>query len=116
MMVLWLDAHISPAIAIWINNSFPNMEAKSVKLLGLRDAKDLEIFMAAKQANAVIMSKDTDFQILLMRHGPPPKLIQLTSGNTSNARLKSILAEAMPKCFDMLNGGEQMVEVHDRLK
>ncbi len=39
--------------------------------LGLRDAKDTEIFQAARQAGAVVMTKDSDFAMLLERFGPP---------------------------------------------
>ena len=116
MIQLWLDAQISPSIALWINTNFPGIESKSMRSLGLRDAKDEEIFMAAKQANVIIVSKDTDFQKLLMQHGPPPKLSQLTSGNTSNASLKNILAKSLPKCFQMLDQGENMVEISDWLR
>lgn len=47
-MIIWIDAQLSPAIAAFINRNFVNIEAKSVRSLGLREAKDLEIFMKAK--------------------------------------------------------------------
>jgi predicted nuclease of predicted toxin-antitoxin system len=37
------------------------------------------------------MTKDSDFVALLDRFGPPPQVIWITCGNTSNARLKEIL-------------------------
>lgn len=39
-MKLWIDAQLSPAIAAWINHTFDNIEAKSVRSLGLSDATD----------------------------------------------------------------------------
>lgn len=62
MTELWIDAHISPAIALWINQTFSDINAKSVRSLGLRDAKDIEIFMLAKDSNVILVSKDADFQ------------------------------------------------------
>ncbi len=55
-MKLWIDAQLSPAIAAWINRTFDDIEAESVRALGLRDAADLEIFEEAKKADVVIMS------------------------------------------------------------
>jgi hypothetical protein len=42
--------------------------------IGLRDAKDRDIFLAAQQANAVVMTKDSDFVALLEHYGPPPQI------------------------------------------
>jgi len=88
-MTIWIDAQLSPAIAAWINRNFP-VSAIAVRDLGLRDAEDLEIFQAGKEANVVVMTKDKDFVDLLDRLGPPPQVIWLTCGNTSNAKLQNI--------------------------
>lgn len=62
-MTIWIDAQLSPSLALWINESFHGLNAKSVTALGLRDAKDLEIFNLGREQNAVIMSKDEDLFI-----------------------------------------------------
>lgn len=59
----------------------------------LRDAADEEIFMAAKEAEVIFITKDKDFVELLDRNGPPPKVIWLRCGNTSESRLKDIFAK-----------------------
>ena len=115
MTQLWLDAHISPSIAQWINNTFTEIEAKSFRSLGFRDSKDKDIFEAAKQVNAIIMSKDVDFHQLLMQFGSPPKNILLTSGNTSNERLRHILPLALSRSLKLLSQGEEMVEISDKV-
>ena len=65
----------------------------------MRNAKDLEIFNAAKEADIVLITKDSDFSDLIQRFGAPPRVIWLRCGNTSNTRLKQIflrtLAEAI---------------------
>lgn len=111
-MILWLDAQISPAIATWVRMRF-NLDAFAVRDLGLRDAEDPEIFAAAKAASAVVMTKDSDFVDLLEQHGPPPQVIWLRSGNTSNARLKQLLTQALPEVLPMLDAGESLVEIGD---
>ena len=87
---------MSPVIATWISSNYA-VSAVTVRDLGLRDAEDKEIFDAARQAQAVVMTKDSDFVLLLDRHGPPPQVIWVTCGNTSNARLKEVLTNSLPK-------------------
>ena len=47
--MIWVDAHISPAVAKWIAAEFGH-PAQSVRDLGLRNAKDKAVFAAAGQA------------------------------------------------------------------
>ena len=53
-MRIWLDAQMSPAIATWISSHYA-VSAVAIRDLGLRDAKDKEIFEAARQEKAVVM-------------------------------------------------------------
>ena len=39
-MKIWIDAQLPPTLANWLNRNF-DVEAISLKELGLRDAKDL---------------------------------------------------------------------------
>ncbi len=48
-MKIWIDAQLSPAIALWINQKF-EIDAIAVRDLNLRDAEDEEIFLAAKKS------------------------------------------------------------------
>ena len=76
-MTLWIDAQLSPDLARWISDAF-GVAAHAVRDLGLREAKDLAIFHAAREAAAVVMSKDSDFVLLLERFGPPPQILWVT--------------------------------------
>ena len=109
-MIIWTDAQLSPAIAGWIENNF-DVQAFALRDLGLRDAEDLEIFNAAKEADAVVMTKDSDFVSLLERLDAPPKIIWLTCGNTSNANLKIILSKTLQDAIDFLENGENIIEI-----
>ncbi len=109
-MKIWVNAQLSPAIASWIAENF-NVEAEAVRALNLRDATDPEIFAAARKAAAVVMTKDSDFVELVNRHGPPPQVIWLTCGNTTNARLREILAQTLPQAIKLLESGETIVEI-----
>jgi len=114
-MTLWIDAHISPSIALWINQTFPGVEAISFRSLGLRDAKDVEVFTEARKKNVVLISKDADFQMLVQKLGAPPSLIWITCGNTSNEKLKTILSFALPQAIKLLEKGEVIIEINDML-
>ncbi|MBE9064304.1 DUF5615 family PIN-like protein [cf. Phormidesmis sp. LEGE 11477] len=109
-MTLWIDAHLSPAIATWITDTL-GVEATALRDLGLREAEDPEIFDVAKAAGAIVMTKDSDFVDLVERLGPPPKIIWLTCGNTSNARLREILSVTLLKSLELLSTGEVLVEI-----
>jgi predicted nuclease of predicted toxin-antitoxin system len=110
MMIIWIDAHLSPALATWITNTF-GVTAVALRDLGLRDAEDPEIFEAAKAQGAIVMTKDSDFVDLVDRLGSPPQIIWLTCGNTSNAQLREILSAVLPETLDLLRSGERLVEI-----
>jgi predicted nuclease of predicted toxin-antitoxin system len=110
-MVIWVDAQLSPAIAAWLTANFA-LGAVAVRDLGLREATDRVIFLAARGESAVVMTKDSDFVRLLEEFGPPPQVIWLTCGNTSNARLRQVLASTLPRAVALLESGEPLVEIH----
>ncbi len=111
-MILWIDAQLSPALARWMSETF-SISAYAVRDLGLREAKDPAIFHAAREAGAVVMSKDSDFVYLVEQLGPPPQILWITCGNTSNARLRDILLKSFPEARVLLEQGEPLVEISD---
>jgi predicted nuclease of predicted toxin-antitoxin system len=80
---------------------------------GYRDAEDPEIFRAAREAGAVVMTKDSDFLDLLEQHGPPPQVLWVTLGNTSNARMRVVLERNFLRAATLLQSGEALVEIRD---
>ncbi|MBY0435644.1 MAG: DUF5615 family PIN-like protein [Cyclobacteriaceae bacterium] len=108
---IWIDAQLSPSIALWLNQNFDFVTAQSFRSLGYRDSNDLAIFMAAKAQRSIIMTKDSDFINWLKRLGSPPQIILVTCGNTSNTRLKEILLKTFTKAYEMILAGEQFVEI-----
>jgi len=110
-MKIWIDAQLSPALSIWIRKAF-DVEAIAIKDLGLRDATDRQIFHAARAVDGVVvLTKDSDFVTMVGLHGPPPQILWLTCGNTSNQRLQELLAGAFPKARRLLESGEPLVEI-----
>jgi len=109
-MKIWIDAQLPPTLAIWLTNTF-GVEATALRELGLRDAKDVEIFEAARVSNAVIMTKDSDFVDLACRLGTPPQILWLTCGNVTNRNLQRILLSALPDALEQLRQGEAIIEI-----
>ncbi len=109
-MTIWVDAHLSPEIATWITSTF-GITALALRDIDLRDAEDPEIFKAAKAQEVIFLTKDSDFVDLVERLGTPPKIIWLTCGNTSNARLREILSATLLEALELLQAGETLVEI-----
>lgn len=111
--MIWVGAHISPAVAQWISTEL-GYPASSVRELGLRNAKDKDIFTAARTANAVVITKDADFVEKVERLGSPPSIIWLTCGSTSNAALRALLKTTLPRAIDLIGRGDKLVEISGR--
>ncbi len=109
-MTIWLDAHLPPAIASWLTTTF-GVPAVAVRDLGLGHAQDPSIFDAARAVGAVVMTKDSDFAELVQRLGPPPQVLWLRCGNTTNANLRLLLTRDLPDALARLAADDSTVEI-----
>jgi predicted nuclease of predicted toxin-antitoxin system len=107
---LWIDAQISPALANWLRTEL-GVEAVALRDLGLRDAADAVIWRSARAADVVIVTKDSDFSDLLARHGPPPRVVWVRAGNTSNAALQRAFHAKWVEIERLFDAGEALVEL-----
>lgn len=112
-MTIWLDNQLPPALAAWMRVTLA-VDCVPVRDLNLHRASDSAIFMAARDALVVVMTKDADFAGLVDQHGAPPQVILVTCGNTSNVRLRQIVETAWPAIRAMLERGERLVELGDQ--
>jgi len=106
----WVDAQLPPQLAAWLAAEF-QVEANSLRDLGLRDAADLEIFQQAGQPGIVLISKDSDFVDMVSRFGPPPQLLWVTCGNVTNRRLQAVFGSAGRAAMNLLEEGQAIVEI-----
>ena len=95
----------------WVEKEF-SIDAFSVRYLNLVHAKDSEIFAAAR-GKCRSDDKDSDFVLLQERFGPPPSILWIRCGNTSNAHLKNVLQQTFPRAWSLLESGEPLVEITD---
>jgi predicted nuclease of predicted toxin-antitoxin system len=110
---IWLDTHISPIIAKWLQEEFA-IVAKSAYSLELHGLSDIEIYHKAKDnGNVIIVSKDSDLDQIISLHGSPPKLVALKIGNCDNrilfAVLKANLMQAIRMLFDF---NKDIIEIY----
>ena len=108
--MIWIDAQLSPYLASWLKESF-DLDAKAVCDIGLREADDREIYQSARAEKVVVMTKNSDFVVLLDELGPPPQILWITCGNTSNEFLKKVLQQTLPEALSLLKQGESLVEI-----
>ncbi len=108
-MTIWLDAQLPPKLTHYINYQF-NVKAIAVRDLSLRDVSDMEIFNKAKEADAIIMTKDSDFVDLHFQFGAPPKIIIINCGNVTNQYLQIFLQERFSEALRLLRD-EAIVEI-----
>ncbi len=111
-MNFWIDAQLPLSLAAWLSETF-GVNATALRDIGLRDAKDTEIFNAARLVGTVIMTKDSDFVDLVSRLGTPPQILWVTCGNVTNQNLRRILTLTLPDALQLLQAGESVVEIGD---
>jgi len=111
---IWVDEQLSPVVAAWIVDQFA-IAAISVRDLELESATDSEIYFAARRDDAIVMTKDQDFVRLLSQHGPPPRVLWIRLGNTSNDRLQVALQLHLDNALTSFAAGEALVEIRDAL-
>jgi predicted nuclease of predicted toxin-antitoxin system len=109
---VWVDAQLPPALAGWLRE-LGEGQAVHVEDLGLLSADDPEIFEKARQAGAVVVTKDSDFVQLQERFGPPPRVLWITCGNRSNRFLKDLIVRSWPRVKALLMAGEILVEISE---
>ena len=78
---LLFDQNLSYRIIQHIEQLFP--ESDHVRLLGLDKADDLTIWEYAKNHNFHIVTQDNDFTDISTLYGYPPKIIRISTGNTT---------------------------------
>jgi len=71
----------------------------------------LAIWHYAVQNEVVIVSKDEDFALLKAANPEGPKVIWIRIGNAIRRVLFTRLDEAWPSVIEMLNEGDELIEV-----
>ncbi len=108
-MRLLVDAQLPPALARWLTDQ--GEQAEHVADLGLLFASDLEIWRAAEEREAVIVSKDEDFALRAQLRDTGPQVVWVRSGNVRTGELLRRWAQLWPGAREALARGERLVEI-----
>lgn len=110
-MIFLIDAQISPAIAAWINRTYPDHSASSLASHNLRHATDSQVFAKAVELDAVLVTKNSDFIQRVEQTQNPPRVMWVRVGNSSNAHMQQVLRRNMESVITLFDAGEIIVEV-----
>jgi predicted nuclease of predicted toxin-antitoxin system len=108
---VWVDAQLPSALARWLQD-LGESQAVHVEDLGLLRAEDPDIFERARQAKAVVITKDSDFVQIQERRGAPPRIIWVTCGNCTNPFLRELMTQSWLWVKQLLAAGEVLVEIN----
>ncbi len=95
-MKLLFDQNLSFKLCRKLFDVFPG--SNQVRLLGMAEADDREIWYHAKVNDFVLVSQDVDFAEMATLYGPPPKSSGCVAGTNPPRRLKNDSA-ITPKQF-----------------
>ncbi|NEO32563.1 MAG: hypothetical protein F6K36_19450 [Symploca sp. SIO3C6] len=88
-MKLLFDQNLSPRLVSRLSDIYPN--SSHVFLEGLEQANDQEIWQYSGDNDYIIVTKDSDFNELVVLRGFPPKVIWVRRGNCSTTEIETIL-------------------------
>ncbi len=88
-MKLLFDQNLSFKLCRQLADLFP--DSNQVRLLGMAEALDRDIWEHAKASGFVLVSQDSDFAEMATLYGPPPKVIWLRCGNQTTETIEQRL-------------------------
>lgn len=110
-MKFLIDAQLPPVLADFFR--LHGHEADNLRDLGLREARDAEIWGHATKTASIIVTKDEDFVIrrVLSKDPHEPAVLWLRVGNVKNPVLTAWLNLHWTAIEEKLNSGEKLIEV-----
>lgn len=103
MAAFLVDANLSVRLAAVVAGVFPG--TTHVGLVGLASASDVEIWVYARRAGLMILSKDSDFRHLSLTFGAPPRFVWLRAGNCTTDQAANIVLAARRRIDEFESDG-----------
>jgi predicted nuclease of predicted toxin-antitoxin system len=88
-MKLLFDHNLSPRLVNLFEDLYPN--SNHLYLMGLEQKSDHLVWKIAKADSYTLVTKDSDFNELLVTKGFPPKVIWIRLGNCSTKTIELLL-------------------------
>ena len=107
-----IDAQLPPRLARRLADL--GHEASHVADLSLVAATDREIWNAASERDAILVTKDQDFAVARAAAGEGPPVIWVRLGNTDNETLIARFVQAIESISAAIERGDTVVELVSR--
>ncbi|MBI5129722.1 MAG: DUF5615 family PIN-like protein [Rhodopseudomonas palustris] len=107
-----IDAQLPPALAEAFRHA--GFDAVHVADLGLLSATDRQIWSAAVEQSAALVTKDRDFLMIRAASDSGPTIIWIRSGNVGNRGLIDQVTGALPAILAAIERQEAVIEVAAR--
>jgi predicted nuclease of predicted toxin-antitoxin system len=104
-----VDALLPPLLAEELRKA--GHDAVAVRDVGLREAKDSEIWNYAIQCGAAIVTKDEDFAERCLRRPHAPVVVWLRVGNATNDALLRWFLPLLPAIETRLLASDRLIEI-----
>jgi predicted nuclease of predicted toxin-antitoxin system len=85
--------------------------SQHVEDIGLRHARDRDVWDFALKDGAVIITKDEDFVDHFRRQTDGPPIVWLRIGNASSRALLAWFTAALPSVIQRIDAGDKLIEV-----
>ena len=90
-MKLLFDQNLSPRLPGALSEVFPN--SAHVRSKGLATATDREVWDYARSEGFTIVTKDSDFNDLVILQGAPPRVVWIRVGNCTTRAIGQLLRD-----------------------
>ena len=107
MHKLLFDNNISHRVIPRIADIFPN--ANHVMLESLDESSDEKVWWFARSNGYTIVTKDSDFNDLVIYKGTPPKVIWIKLGNCKVVEIENILRENFEDIKEFLDESNSFI-------
>ncbi len=104
-----VDQNLPPTLAAALEKI--GHEASHTELIGLGEVDDGSIIDHALATGSVIITKDSDFNLIAPHRDPMPQILWIRLKNPSTQELKRVLTERWPDIESSLESGTTIVEV-----
>lgn len=106
-VTFWLDENMPPVLAKGLRGR--GVASEHFRDLGFTETPDQEVFALAGRANAVIVTKDSDFAILVLGQGSPPQILWVRTGNMKTPSLLRLFEDRIDTVLKHLAEGAPLV-------
>lgn len=96
-----INNNLSPKLAYRLRDLFPGIE--HVQDFDLEASDDLAIWRFAQTKGLHIITKDKDFNNLLLLNGFPPKVVRMDCGNATTKQIENLLRGEAIEIFSFLD-------------